>query len=112
MGSVYVIGNTETKRFYVGMTNRPVIHRKNEHFKALLHHRHKIEQMQTDFDSYGIDSFFIRVIGTFEGRELRRMESFMMSVLRTQDIRYGYNYKDVMAGKGIYAVSKRRRNGH
>lgn len=108
MGIVYVIGNTKTKRFYVGKTDRPLIHRENEHFRALIHHRHKVEQMQIDYDKYGIESFFARELGTFEGSELMRMESFMMSVLRTKDIRYGYNYKDVMACKGKYSALHRR----
>lgn len=99
MGTVYVIGNTETKRFYVGKTDRPLIHRKNEHFRALQHHRHKVEQMQEDFDRYGIESFFVRPLGSFKGNELLRMEAFMMQVLKTQDIRYGYNYKDPLTGK-------------
>ena len=64
------------------------------HFKLLRKGRHTIDDFQADYDRYGEGSFVIKYLGDFDGGELCRMEIFMMKVLRTQDRRYGYNYKD------------------
>lgn len=94
MGTIYAIGNTITKRFYIGSTNCAKQYRPQRHFIELRANRHKVEQMQDDFNEYGEGSFFVKYLGEFSGDELKRMEVFMMQVMRTKDRRYGYNYKD------------------
>ena len=94
MGYVYAIGNTKTKRIYIGRSGTVKGSRPESHFKALRGGRHTIEDLQKDYDRYGEESFFVKYLGDYDGGELCRMEIFMMKILRTQDRRYGYNYKD------------------
>lgn len=101
MTTVYTITNKITGRTYVGKTSRrfpPA--RIAKHFEALRSNRHKVEMMQDDFNKYGEDSF--------DELEGDRMEVFMMKVLRSQDRRFGYNYKD-RSGTSKYAIADRWR---
>lgn len=105
MGTVYLIGNDVTKRFYVGKTDCGRF-RIKEHFCALRGNRHIVEDMQEDFNMYGEASFFVRFLGEYRGEELKKMEVFMMKVLRSQDRRFGYNYKD-KTGTSKKAIEQR-----
>ena len=108
MGNVYLIGNDVTKRVYVGRTECGR-YRVKEHFSALRGNRHIVEDMQEDFNLYGEASFFVRFLGEYTGEELKKMEVFMMMVLRSQDRRFGYNYKD-KTGTSRKAIEQRWRS--
>ena len=109
MGTVYAIGNKVTKRFYIGSTNCTKQYRPKRHMMELKANRHQVEQMQEDYNQYGEDSFFVCYLGEFFGDELKRMEIFMMQVMRTKDRRFGYNYKD-KTGTSKQAVRDRWRS--
>jgi group I intron endonuclease len=109
MGTVYAIGNRVTKRFYIGSTNCGREYRPKRHLTELRANRHKVEQMQEDYNRYGEESFFVCYLGEFSGDELKRMEIFMMQVMRTKDQRFGYNYKD-KTGTSERAVKDRWRS--
>lgn len=94
MGTVYAIRNKVTGRIYVGRSVVLKGLRPHKHFIELKAHRHKVDLMQNDFDKYGEQSFEVKYLGEYEGNKLKQMEVFMMKVLRTQDARFGYNYKD------------------
>ena len=109
MTTVYTITNKITGRTYVGKTSRrfpPA--RIAKHFEALRSNRHKVEMMQDDFNKYGEDSFVVHYLDSFDELEGDRMEVFMMKVLRSQDRRFGYNYKD-RSGTSKYAIADRWR---
>lgn len=52
---VYVIRNEATGRSYVGISSNPK-RRKKQHFWRLQAGKHPVEDMQTDFNKYGIAS--------------------------------------------------------
>lgn len=109
MGTIYVIKNTVTNRAYVGSTNAALkTARPQKHLSALRSNRHIVELMQEDFNKYGEASFSVNYLGDYSGQELKRMEIFMMQVLRTKDPRYGYNYKD-KSGTSKYAIQDKWR---
>lgn len=90
---VYAIKNEVTNRIYVGSSQSPR-YRLNKHMSALKHHQHKNELMQLDYDRYGDDSFVTMIVGEYKEKIEKHQEIFTMKILRTQDERYGYNYKD------------------
>lgn len=94
MGTLYTICNTVTKRVYVGRSECAKGHRVHKHFEALRHNRHKVKRLQEEYNKYGEESFVVNYLGEYSGYKLAQMECFMMKVLRSQDPRYGYNYKD------------------
>ena len=105
--SVYLITNTITGKTYVGRSQCPP-YRWRHHRTALKCGRHPVELMQEDSYTFGYDSFRVYVFGTFPEKEAKRIEVFLMKVLRTQDSRFGYNYKD-KAGTSAYAIADRWR---
>ncbi len=65
--------------------------------------------MQNDFDNFGEDSFEFRTLASSANKwEASRIETFMMKVLKSQDPKYGYNYKD-KKGNSPLAIADRWR---
>lgn len=108
MTTIYTITNTVTHRTYVGKTSVLPAHRVQKHFEALRSRRHKVEQFQDDFNQYGENSFVVNFLDGYDDHEGARMEAFTMKILRSQDRRYGYNYKDKL-GTGKNAISDKWR---
>lgn len=108
MAAIYAITNLITRRTYVGRSAAAPPHRVKQHFKDLRRKAHIVELMQEDFDKYGEESFAYHYLDAFDDAEAKRMEVFMMKVLRSQDPRYGYNYKD-RAGTSQRAINERWR---
>ncbi len=104
---VYVIGNKVTGRKYVGSSQNPK-YRMGQHFEWLKIGKHSVELFQEDYNTYGVDSFETRVVGEYSFDEARRMESFLMKILKSQNSAYGYNYKD-KSGTSKYAIKYRWR---
>lgn len=109
MTTIYTITNKITGRTYVGKTSRgrPSA-RVTKHFEALRANRHKVELFQDDYNKFGEDSFVIKYLDSFSDTEGARMEVFMMKVLRSQDDRFGYNYKDPI-GTSRFSIMDRWR---
>lgn len=103
--SVYVITNTVTNKSYVGVTERRVGVRFHEHLLKLRRGKHRIEDMQKDFDSYGESSFILRVFGRFEEKLANRLEYSVMDLINSRNRVHGYNYKDVKNYKDSIGVS-------
>lgn len=105
---VYIIKNTVTKRKYVGFAQNPS-DRFATHMCSLRGSRSKIRLMQEDFDKYGKESFVLVEYGCYEDELLaHQQEIFLMYVLRTKDIRFGYNYMD-KSGTSLQMVKTRYR---
>lgn len=90
---IYVITNSENGKKYVGSTERP-IWRFREHMKALKHQRHKVQDMQDDYNKYGEDAFSYVIVGYQKKPFCNDDEYKMMVKLKTYDRRFGYNYND------------------
>lgn len=90
---VYTIKNNATNRIYVGCTVNAEWRYKT-HMDAMRRGRHKVEDMQEDYDRFGADSFCFKVYGKFPYHRALQQEIFISHVLRTKDRRFGYNYKD------------------
>jgi hypothetical protein len=100
---VYAIKNIVSGRIYIGSSQCPK-HRIKKHMSALKHNRHGVELMQRDYNEYGENSFASAIVGRFEYNAGLHQEALIMQFLRTQDDRYGYNYKD-HTGTSDHAVS-------
>lgn len=91
--SVYIIKNLITGRIYVGSSSNPSW-RYKVHMKTLKGNRHKVEDMQADYDKFGADSFHMMIYGEFSDTRAQQQEIFISQVMRSKDRRFGYNYKD------------------
>lgn len=107
MQSVYIICNRINGKKYVGRSATPK-YRIKIHFNGLKSGYHKNEMMLEDSFTYGYESFDFYIFGTYEKQEASRMEVFLMKILRTQDPRFGYNYKD-RSGSTKYAIADKWR---
>lgn len=105
--SVYLITNTITGRTYVGKSGNP-LWRLKTHLDSLRGGYHPNELMLEDRYTFGHETFECRIFGSYEEDEAARMEIFMMKILRTQDERFGYNYKD-KSGTSPMAIKDRWR---
>ena len=93
MRTVYMIKNTGNGKAYIG-SSCSLDGRVEKHICALRHHRHKVEDMQSDFEKYGENMFCAVPLGKFPDDEAIRMETFYQRIFRTNERAYGYNYKD------------------
>lgn len=93
---VYLITNTATGFHYIGSTTRSITERWNNHCKKLRWGTHPNKQMQTDYYEYGIESFTIGVLASFDSRmsaetlcmeELHWFRRFRDSGVATYNIR-------------------------
>lgn len=107
MSYVYLLRNAITAKIYVGMARCPS-HRVKQHMCALKNGRHTNENMQEDSNTFGYETFTYSVMGPYDDHECSRMEIFMMKILRTQDVRFGYNHKD-RSGLSVNAINDRWR---
>ena len=108
MRHMYVIRDSVSGRVYVGSTRKPES-RIKAHFYALRRRSHPVELMQSDYNAHGEAAFEFRV-GPLEPHwEGVRMEVFVMKLLKSQDPKYGYNYKDKRRGASRYAIEDRWR---
>ena len=105
---IYVITNAVTQKHYVGCT-ADIESRITIHKWALKKHKHPMELMQADYDKYGAESFRVRIFSERIGLEsASQLEAFMMKVLKSQNPKHGYNYKD-RKGNSPLAIADRWR---
>ena len=89
---VYAIRHNVTNRVYIGSSCH-VDKRFNEHINALRAHRHRVEDMQVDFDKYGED-FTLTVLDHIATAEDRGREYDWMKKNQSYIRGVGYNYND------------------
>ena len=111
MKSVYMLKNLENGKAYIGSTYS-VKYRAETHFKSLRTHRHKVEDLQADFDKYGPEAFKVVEIGEFPDDSAVRMEIFYQYLFRTKEREKGYNYKDKTGTSPAAIRCKLRENSH
>lgn len=80
VSGVYEILNLKTGQFYIGMT-RNLNRRCETHFRELLDCKHHIEQLQNDFNLYGIENFKFYVIIYCRPSELTFYENILIKQL-------------------------------
>lgn len=89
---VYVIRHNKTDRIYVGSSSQVDL-RIRSHLENLRRGRHPVEDMQSDYDSYG-DDYTISVVDEIEQYHEREKEYQWMKRYRSFERGIGYNYKD------------------
>ena len=105
---IYIITNKVTHKSYVGVSSN-IKKRFENHRRALKRHDHPMEMMQDDYNKYGADSFVYKVFTKCSRKwESRRIETIVMKILKTQNPKYGYNYKD-RKGNAPLAIADRWR---
>lgn len=90
--NVYAMKHNVTGRVYVGSTTHSPVARCRQHIKLLRQHRHNVEAMQADFDSYG-ENYSVYLLEVYPGFG-RISEGRWMDMLGTKNKERGYNYKD------------------
>lgn len=96
---VYAITHNATGKVYVGITGN-LKTRYQKHINDLRRGAHSVRDLQQDFDRYGED-FTLTVLEELDTWYASDLEHEWMEKLRSRDRRYGYNYRDPTAGKGI-----------
>lgn len=108
MKSIYTIKNTVNNKIYVGKAQSPE-HRHKRHLYLLRTGKHTSKSLQLDYLKYGESAFRFDVLfSVSDDAEAKRMEVFMMKVLKTQSHEYGYNDSD-KSGTSPGAIASRWR---
>lgn len=89
---IYAIKHNVTNRIYIG-SSKNADRRIYSHLSALRGHRHKVEDMQADFDKYGED-YTITILEEINNFEEHRKEYEWMKKYKSHIRGIGYNYKD------------------
>ena len=92
---VYAIQHNVSKRIYIG-SSQEVKNRYQNHMYLLRAGKHKIEDMQTDFDEYGED-YSLFILDEYTSRRERGKEYEWMMKYQSHIRGKGYNYKDKVA---------------
>lgn len=90
--SVYAIQHNKTKKIYIG-SSKNVKTRYMSHIWELRNGKHKVEDMQADFDEYGED-YSLYILDEIKGMDDRCKEYEWMAKYKTNERERGYNYKD------------------
>ncbi len=89
---VYAIRHNVTNRIYIGSSEN-VDRRLRNHMCDLRAGRHKIEDMQEDYNKYG-ENFTFTVLDTVDNWDDRNKEYKWMEAYQSHIRGVGYNYKD------------------
>lgn len=89
---VYAIECTANGKVYIGMSSN-VKHRWSHHLSDLRAGRHRVPDMQEDYNKYG-ECFSFSVVDEVNTYADRCKEFKWQIKLKTLDRRYGYNYRD------------------
>ena len=90
IGEVYMIRHNVTGRMYIGRT-KDVQGRIKQHLYFLRRGKHRVEDMQEDYDKYG-ENYSVTILGRTDTR--LTLETEMMDKYRSTTRGIGYNYKD------------------
>lgn len=91
INGIYKISNIKTNLVYIGSSNN-LQRRLHRHFYELSHNIHKNYKIQNDFNSFGLDSFYVEILITFENitiQELRNQERYYIE--KYNSLQNGYN---------------------
>lgn len=89
---VYAIQHNITKKIYIGSSCN-VESRYMNHIYSLRNGKHRVEDMQKDFDEYG-ENYSLFVLDEINNFEERTKEYDWMKKYNTYDRDTGYNYSD------------------
>ena len=89
---IYAIQHNVTKRIYIGSSIN-VKSRYQSHLYQLRAGKHRIEDMQSDFNEYGED-YSLFILGEYTSYRNRRVEYEWMRKYQSHIRGKGYNYKD------------------
>ena len=95
--TIYSIKHNATGREYIGATDN-FDRRIKSHLSALRNGRHKVEDMQADFDKYGYD-YTISVLEEVTDYAQRHREYDLIEEHKSYIRGNGYNYKDAVFKK-------------
>lgn len=89
---IYMFTHKATGKKYIGRSSNPT-QRYKHHLFLLKSGTHPVEELQKDFNEYGNQLCFeiLETINTFEDRY---REHYWQVYYKTNDRRFGYNYKD------------------
>jgi len=87
---VYTITCLINKKMYVGKTKQLKI-RKHCHFSELKHNKHKIKDLQDDYNRYGKENFVFEVLIKCKKRFLYSEEHYWCNLLNVHNPEFGYN---------------------
>lgn len=88
MSCVYKITNRVNGKFYIGSTC-DIKRRMHEHFGELRRNVHCSKKFQSDYDTYGRDSFYVEILEECEDSIKKDMEQYYMDLL--DPVTNGYN---------------------
>lgn len=89
---IYKITHNVTNRAYIGSSGK-LKERLHVHFNKLKLGKHSIEDMQSDYDTYG-NNFTVEIIGKIDDYKDKDKEFTAMEKYHTHIRGQGYNYKD------------------
>lgn len=89
---VYAIRHNKTNRVYIGSSANPDV-RFVAHINALRANRHKVDEMQKDYNWFGEDYSFT-ILDTIENIGENGKEYKWQEEMRSNTVECGYNYKD------------------
>lgn len=101
---VYALRCNANGKLYIGSSHR-MDQRLHEHMVALRSGRHPNAEMQADFNKYG-DDFSACVLQDYchDDTSRTRLEAAYMTIFKTRDRQYGYNYLDVTKDHDIKRI--------
>lgn len=97
---IYTLTCLVNNKMYVGQTT-DLDQRKSAHFSELRHHKHKILDLQIDYDKYGEENFVYEKLLKCKKRFLYSEEHYWCNLLQVHNPLYGYNIQPTNPyGKG------------
>lgn len=97
---IYTLICLVNQKVYVGQS-RDLKQRKSAHFSELRGGKHKIPELQKDFDLYGEDNFLYERLVKCEKRFLYSEEHYWCTMLNAHNPKFGYNRQSTNPyGKG------------
>lgn len=91
INGIYKINNIKTNLVYIGSSNN-LKKRLHRHFYELSHNIHKNYKIQNDFNSFGLDSFDVKILITYKNisiQKLREQEQYYIE--KYNSLQNGYN---------------------
>lgn len=101
MGYIYKIMNTINNKIYIGKTTRTLQERFAEHIKNAESHENRY--LYNAMNYYGYDAFIIEEIIEADDEALNELESYYISLFRSNNNKFGYNMTS--GGDGVPKLS-------
>lgn len=101
-GSLYRIVNKVNGKLYIGITYKTIERRYREHVSRSKNHKYKNYPLYKAMNKYGLDNFYIELIGDFEKGKLEEMETYYIKKYNTFGVD-GYNA--TLGGEGNKTIT-------